>query len=238
MIAHQTGYRKPYQQQWILDSGCTKHMTFDEGHFINFKRDGGTVTVANGKTLQVRGGGTIEVPIQGKMTQITGVIYVPDLGYNLLSVSQLAERGMKYNFDSSSATLLRNGKVVAIVRKLGRTYMLKGSSNERGQRAFLASVDKGQDVSERWHQRLGHPGLHKTELFGSGAVDGIPPLQQVNYDICKMTKSTQNVNMTPAARATQKLERVHMDFWGLYKTPTTGGSKYMLTITDDFSRKS
>jgi hypothetical protein len=56
---------------------------------------------------------------------------------------------MKYNFDSSSATLLRNGKVVAIVRKLGRTYILKGSSNERGQRVFLALIDKGQDVSER-----------------------------------------------------------------------------------------
>jgi hypothetical protein len=84
-------------------------MTFDEGHFIDFKRHGGTVTVANGKTLRVQGGGTIEVPIQGKMTQITGVIYVPDLGYNLLSVSQLGERGIKYNFDSSSATLLRNG---------------------------------------------------------------------------------------------------------------------------------
>jgi hypothetical protein len=177
-------------------------MTFDEGHFINFKRDCGTVTVANGKTLQVRGGGTIEVPIQGKMTQITGVIYIPDLGYNLLSVSQLAERGMKCNFDSSSATLLRNGKVVAIVRKLGRTYVLKGSTNEKGQRVFLASIDKGQDVSEKWHQRLGHSGMRKTDLLGSGAVDGIPPLQQVSCEICKITKSTQNVNMTPAARAT------------------------------------
>jgi hypothetical protein len=193
------------------------------------------VTVANGRTLQVRGGGTIEVPIQGKMTQITRVIYVPDLGYNLLSVSQLGERDMKCNFDNSSATLLRNGKVVAIARKLGRTYMLKGSADER---ASLASDNKGQEVSERWHQRLDHPGLHKTELFGSGAVDGVPPLQQVTCEICKMTKSTQKVTRTPAPRVTQKLERVHMDFWGPYETPTIGGSRYMLTVTDDFSRKS
>jgi hypothetical protein len=38
---------------------------------------------------------------------------------------------MKYNFDSSSAILLRNGKVVTIARKLGRTYILKGSADER-----------------------------------------------------------------------------------------------------------
>jgi hypothetical protein len=94
---------------------------------------------------------------------------------------------MKCNFDSSSATLLRNGKVVAIARKLGRTYVLKGSADKR---ASLASDDKGQEVSERWHQRLGHPGLHKTELFSSGAVDGVPPLQQVTYEIYKITKST------------------------------------------------
>jgi hypothetical protein len=86
------------------------------------------------------------VPIQGKMTQITGVIYVPDLSYNLLSFSQLGERGMKYNFDSSSATLLRNRKVVAIARKLGRIYTLKGSADER---VFLALDNRGQEVSER-----------------------------------------------------------------------------------------
>jgi hypothetical protein len=94
----------------------------------------------------VQGGGIIEVPIQGKMTQITGVIYVPDLSYNLLSVSQLGERGMKCNFDSSLATLLRNRQVVAIVRKLGKTYTLKGSVDEK---ATLASVEKDQEVSER-----------------------------------------------------------------------------------------
>jgi hypothetical protein len=73
--------------------------------------------------------------------------------------------------------------------------------------------------------------------LGSGAIDSILPLQQVNCEICKITKSTQNINMTPAARAIQKLERVHIDFWGPYKTPIIGRSKYMLTITDDFSRK-
>jgi hypothetical protein len=85
------------------------------------------------------------VPIQGKMTQITGVIHVPDLSYNLLSVSQLGERGMKYNFDSNSATLLRNGQVVTIARKQGKIYMLKGSTNEK---ATLASVEKDQDIAE------------------------------------------------------------------------------------------
>ena len=77
-------------------------------------------------------------------------------------------------------------------------------------------------------------------MFGRKAVKGIPhALQQVvNCKTCKTTKSTQDTSKTPASRATQKLERAYMDFWGPYKTPTLGGSRYMLTITDDFSRKS
>ena len=91
-----------------------------------------------------------------------------------------------------------------------------------------------------WHQRLGHPGQRKTEMFGSEAVKGVPhALQQVvNCETCKTTKSTQDTSKTPALQAIQKLERAHMDFWGLYKAPTISRSKYILTITDDFSRKS
>jgi hypothetical protein len=55
---------------------------------------------------------------------------------------------MKCNFDSSSATLLRNRQVVAIVRKQGRTYVLKGSINEK---ATLASAEKDEEITERWH---------------------------------------------------------------------------------------
>jgi hypothetical protein len=52
-----------------------------------------------------------------------------------------------------------------------------------------------------------------------------------------MTRSTQNVNRSLVPRATQKLRRMYIDFWGPYKTPIIGGSRYMLTIIDDFSRK-
>lgn len=244
VFAHQVGYGKPEQQEWVLDSGCTKHMTFDRGHFIDYKKHGGLVTVANGKTLKVQGGGTIEVPIQGKMTEITGVIYVPDLGYNLLSVSQLGERGMQCHFDGTSATLMRNGRVVATAGKQGKTYVLKGYAQEEAKPAsleagLLAQPEKSQQIAEIWHQRLGHPGKRKTELLSSDAVEGVPRgLPQVDCEQCRMNKATQSNNKAPAPRAEGRLERVHMDFWGPYKTPTLGGSKYMLTITDDFSRKS
>jgi len=103
----------------------------------------------------------------------------------------------------------------------------------------LASEDS-QKTAEMWYQRLGYPGQRKTKMFGSKAVKGaLYSLQQVvNCKLYKITKSTQDLSRVLASQATQKLERAYIDFWGLYKTPTIGRSKYMLTITDDFSRKS
>ena len=46
------------------------------------------------------------------------------------------------------------------------------------------------------------------------------------------------VNRKAPERAKSPLERVHSDFWGPYSVPTVQGSTYMLTFTDDYSRKS
>lgn len=74
----------------------------------------------------------------------------------------------------------------------------------------------------------------------SGAVDGLPCRLEFTQscEICSLTKSTQQTNKDAATRAMAKLGRVHMDFWGPFKHQTIGGSQYMLTITDDYSRKS
>ena len=56
---------------------------------MDFRSDTRTVVLANSKTLQVKGKGTIKVPIQGKITLIIDVLYMPKIGFNLLSIGQL-----------------------------------------------------------------------------------------------------------------------------------------------------
>ena len=46
------------------------------------------------------------------------------------------------------------------------------------------------------------------------------------------------VNRKALERAIAPLERVHSDFWGPYSVPTLNGNTYMLTFTDDYTRKS
>ena len=68
-------------------------------------------------------------------------------------------------------------------------------------------------------------------------IDIIIKLQGM-YETCTLSKSVRNVNREPAERVTKRLRRVYIDFWGLFATPTLGGLKYMLTFTDDYTRKS
>jgi hypothetical protein len=221
-------------QDWVLDSGCTRHMTQHRNYFIDFTDHEGKVTIANGKTLSVLGGGTIEVPIAGKKTQITGVIYVPEIGYNLLSVSQLADRGMTCQFTGPTASLVRGGRVMARARRQNNSYIIRGDD----ERAALAK-ERIDTVSLLWHRRLGHIGNNKMQLINNmdGVSPGVQPLRRV-CDTCETTKSTKYTNKEPATRASKPLERVHIDFWGPYKHKTIAGNRFMFTVTDDFSRMS
>ena len=46
------------------------------------------------------------------------------------------------------------------------------------------------------------------------------------------------VNRKAPEKAIALLERIHSDFWGPYSVPTLEGDTYMLTFTDDYTRKS
>ena len=86
------------REDWVLDSGCTRHMTYDRSLFKDYEHYRGSVTLADGKSVDAMGRGSIILPIEGKKTAVPDVILVPELGYNLLSISQLADRGISTIF--------------------------------------------------------------------------------------------------------------------------------------------
>ena len=73
------------------------------------------------------------------------------------------------------------------------------------------------------------------------AVTGITPnLAQGLGDTCEtcaLSKSVRTVNREAPERAVRRLQRVYTDFWGPFNVPTPSGARYMLTFTDDYTRK-
>ena len=72
-----------YNNKWILDSGCTLHMTFRKDWFNSYETSRGTVLMGNNATCKIVFIGSVHVRCHdGIMRTITEVRHVPDLKKN------------------------------------------------------------------------------------------------------------------------------------------------------------
>lgn len=55
-------------------------------------------------------------------------------------------------------------------------------------------------------------------------------------DACLRAKERRDPFSLSNSRASQPFELVHCDVWGPYRTPSTCGARYFLTLVDDYSR--
>jgi transposase InsO family protein len=102
------------------------------------------------------------------------------------------------------------------------------------------SQEEEPDAYKLWHRRLGHAGEEKIKLF-QAAVEGIPALvpgRRQTCETCALTKSAKTINRDAPERTTRPLQRVYTDFWGPFGVPTPDGERYILTFTDDYTRRS
>nr|GFB43122.1 integrase, catalytic region, zinc finger, CCHC-type, peptidase aspartic, catalytic [Tanacetum cinerariifolium] len=138
---------------WIIDSGCSKHMTGNRALFTNFvEKFLGTVRFGNNDFDVIAGYGDVVI---GSMT-IKKVYYVKGLGHNLFSVGQFCDKGLEVAFRKSTS----------FVRNEDGVYLLTGdrSSNlyiialnevaSNSSTCLLAKASSSQ--SWLWHQRLSH----------------------------------------------------------------------------------
>lgn len=54
-------------------------------------------------------------------------------------------------------------------------------------------------------------------------------------EICIQAKQTQDTFPWSSNKTTFAFELIHCDLWGLYRSPALCGSRYFLTILDDYS---
>ncbi|KAF3667798.1 putative ribonuclease H protein-like, partial [Capsicum annuum] len=91
---------KSSSECWLIDSGCTNHMTNDKDLFKELKPTTIIkVRIGNGEYIPVQGKGTVAIPSHPGTKTISQVLYVPEIDQNLLSVGQLMENGFKLNFE-------------------------------------------------------------------------------------------------------------------------------------------
>jgi hypothetical protein len=100
---------------WLIDSGCSRHMTGDKGWFSSLV----PVVTKRYITFGDNGRGHVlsegEINVSDKIT-LKRVALVQSLGYNLLSVSQLLDEGFEVLFRPGGSRILDSrGDLVCMV---------------------------------------------------------------------------------------------------------------------------
>ncbi|BAT91896.1 hypothetical protein VIGAN_07053600 [Vigna angularis var. angularis] len=82
-------------KSWYLDSGCSNHMTCNRDWLVNFaESERSMVKFADESTSKVDGVGDVVIKRKnGSRIILTGVLFVPAIRYNLLSIGQLIQKG-------------------------------------------------------------------------------------------------------------------------------------------------
>ena len=112
------------EEMWTIDSGATKHMSTNRKSLITY-HDGVSRTRVGGKrTIHSPGRGDIEVIVDGQKRRIREVLFVPVLGYNLLSISALEKQGFAVNFKDGKVGITLRGDIVATGKREKSLYRL------------------------------------------------------------------------------------------------------------------
>ena len=94
------------KEAWLVDSGCTQHMTHNSDFFRTLDRSFvSKVKIGNGEFIEVQGKGDVAVETPTGTKLISNVLYVPEINQSLLSVGQMLENGYSLNFQDKSCII-------------------------------------------------------------------------------------------------------------------------------------
>ncbi|GJX51511.1 retrovirus-related pol polyprotein from transposon TNT 1-94 [Tanacetum coccineum] len=219
--------------EWIKDSGCSKHMTGNRKLFSTYKAyNGGNVIFGSNLRGNIIGKGTIS----NDSLNIDNVEHVDNLGFNLLSIGQICDNKCRVTFFEHDSEITKDGKVIGRgIRKKGLYVMKLG--NKPKDKICLATIDENSTL---WHRRLGHANMRLIQSLASKElVRNLPKLKfdQHFCDACKMGKQAHASHKAKNIVSTTRcLELLHMDLFGPSVVWRYGGNRYTLVIVDDYSR--
>nr|GEV48673.1 hypothetical protein [Tanacetum cinerariifolium] len=223
---------------FIVDSGCTKHMTDNLKLLCNFvEKFLGTFHFGNDQFALILGFGDL---VQGNVTN-NRVYYVKGLNHSLFSVGQFCDADLEVAFRKSTC----------FVRDLQGNDLLTGN---RGSDLYTISL---QDLASStplylmakasptqawlWHQRLSHLNFDYINLLlKKDIVIGLPKFKYVKDQLCSSCelstakRSSFKSKVVPCLKG--RLNLLHMDLCSPMRVASINGKKYILVIADDYSR--
>ncbi|GJX52063.1 retrovirus-related pol polyprotein from transposon TNT 1-94 [Tanacetum coccineum] len=195
--------------EWIKDSGCSKHMTGNRKLFSSYKAYNGG-----------------------------NVIFGSNLHGNIIGKGQICDNKCRVTFSEHDSEITKDGKVIGRgIRKKG-LYVMKLGNKPKDQ-ICLATIDENSTLWHRRlghaNMRLIQSLASKELVRNLPKLK----FDQHFCDACKIGKQAHASHKAKNIVSTTRcLELLHMDLFGPSAVRSYGGNRYTLVIVDDYSRTS
>ena len=200
-------------------------------------KDGGTVTFGDNNKGKVIGIGNIGNP---KFPLIENVLLVDGLMHNLISISQLCDKGFHVSFENDLCLIsdFQSKKIIFKGKRRNNVYELYldelPSFNEK---CLIVS----NEIQWLWHKRLGHVNFKIiSKLSKNDLVRGLPRIPYKKDHLCDACQRGKQIKSSFKAKdivsTKRPLELLHLDLFGPSRIQSLNGSKYAFVIVDDYSR--
>ncbi|KAH9778820.1 Integrase catalytic domain-containing protein [Citrus sinensis] len=223
--------------KWVLDSGCTFHMSPYKSYFTDYyEYNGGRVMMGNNAVCKIMGIGNINLKLHdGTIRELKQVRYVPELKRNLISLGMLDQMGCSVRIESGELMIVKDSQIVMKgSRKNGVFILDEDVVNGEARMSVADTIDK----IKIWHLRLGHIGERGLKELEKQGVLGNEKLGNLDFcEDCVLGKATRSSFKRSVHKSKDKLEYVHSDLWGPAQQISLGGNSYFLSFIDDYSRK-
>nr|GEZ99287.1 hypothetical protein [Tanacetum cinerariifolium] len=198
---------------FIVDSGCSKHITGNLKLLINFvEKFLGTIKFGNDQIAPILGHGDL---VQGAVT-IKRVYYVEGLNHNLFSVGQFCDAELEVAFRKSTCFIrnLKGNDLLTCSRGTDLYSITLQDTNSPNPICLMAKATLSQ--AWLWHRRLSHLNFDTINLLSKNdIVVGLPKLKLIKDHLCsscelgKAKRKSFHTKSTPSSK--RRLHLLHID---------------------------
>nr|GEV33009.1 hypothetical protein [Tanacetum cinerariifolium] len=217
---------------FIIDFGCSKHMTGNLKLLINFvEKFMGTVKFRNDQIASILSYGDL---VQGAIT-LKRVYYVEVLNYNLFSVGQFCDTNLEVAFRKSTCYIrdLKGNDLLTGSRGTDLYLITLQDTNCPNPICLMAKATSSQ--AWLWHRRLSYLNFDTINLLSKNdIVVGLSKLKFIKDHLCsscelgKAKRKSFHTKITPSSK--RRLQLLHMDLCGPMRVASINGKRYVLVI--------
>nr|GEW44442.1 retrovirus-related Pol polyprotein from transposon TNT 1-94 [Tanacetum cinerariifolium] len=221
--------------EWIKDSGCSKHMTGNRKLFFIYKEyNGGNVIFGS----NLRGNIIRKGTISNESLKIDNVEHVDNIGFNLLSTWQICDNKCRVTIFEHNSEITKDGKVIGRGTRKKGLYVMKLGNKPKDQ-ICLTTIDENSTL---WHRRLGHANMRLIQSLDSKELVRNLPKFKFDQHFCDAYKIGKQAHASHKAKnvvsTTRRFKLLHMNLFGPSTVRSYRGNHYTLVIVDDYSKYS